>query len=119
LTAAQTLIVVVLTAALSSLFTIGLAWLLFDRYGKWWLDRRVAELAKEAEERVRSGAVRAGEELLPGVREQIREGFEDAVASVASGGAADKTVERFAQLSASALGASLGRLFGMEPGKKR
>ncbi|MGH7898852.1 MAG: hypothetical protein ACREQQ_12930 [Candidatus Binatia bacterium] len=72
----EELATIVLTAALSSVFTL----LLAERV----LRARLRDAGDEIQKRVRAGALQAAEEMLPEVRDRVREGFEAAIASMAS-----------------------------------
>lgn len=73
------LVLIFATAALSSVFTLGLAYWFGAPLLRASLEREVARVQKEFEERVRSGVQSAGLELLPKVREQFALGIRDAI----------------------------------------
>ncbi|HEX4896157.1 MAG TPA: hypothetical protein VFV11_07490 [Solimonas sp.] len=70
---------VLVTAVLSSLFTWGLAWLYFRHRLQARLEAETQRLLAEFETRVHAGVLRAGRELLPELRAEVREGFLDAL----------------------------------------
>jgi hypothetical protein len=102
----EQLAVIVLTAALSSVFTLALA----ERV----LRARLRDAGDEIERRVRAGAIQAGEELLPQVRDRVREGFEAAIASMAS-----RSIGEALQDIAKSSGRVFGGLDGLFGRKRR
>lgn len=78
----QLLGLIVATALVSSLATLALGWLLFERWLRPQLERRWAALAELLEARVKAGAGAAGQELLEPLRAQVRGGVEDAAAGL-------------------------------------
>ncbi len=78
----QLLGLIVATALASSLATLALGWLLFERWLRPQLERRWAALAELLEARVKAGAGAAGQELLEPLRAQVRGGVEDAAAGL-------------------------------------
>lgn len=107
----EQLAAIVLTAILSSVFTLALAKWAVDRWGGSVLKKVIADAGPEVERRVRAGAVKAGEELLPKVRDKVREGFEAAISSAASRGVGEtlKEVTKSAPRVLDDLDALLGR----------
>ena len=75
----QVLLLVCATALASSLATLGLGWLLFQRWVWPRLESRLAAFADLLEARVKAGAEAAGQELLEPARARVRAGVEDAV----------------------------------------
>ncbi len=98
----------VVTALLSSALTWVIAYLFYRHRLQDQLDRVRDQLAEEVEERVRRGAIAAGEELLPEFRKEVTEGFRDALRGVAGGDVA-RTVAR---TGAEIVGGGLDSLFG-------
>jgi len=78
----QLLGLIVATALVSSLATLALGWLLFERWLRPQLERRWAALAELLEARVKAGAGAAVQELLEPLRAQVRGGVEDAAAGL-------------------------------------
>lgn len=70
---------VAVSALCSAPVTIVLAYIIGRRYARAYFEREVDRLAGEFEERVKTGALSAGEELLPQFREAVRDGFTDAM----------------------------------------
>ena len=103
---------IVLTAALSSLFT---AVLVVAVVG-WWMRRHYAReeqrLADLVQSRVRSGVLEAGEELLPEFRAEVTAGFLDAVKRLPQAGLMGETARTMARSGADLLGAGLEGLSG-------
>jgi hypothetical protein len=102
------------TAVLSSLCTLGFAWWLYEARLRERLDRRVEALAEELERRVHAGVKAAGIELLPAFQERVEAGFKNAMASLPEKGAS-----AVAKAGANLIGEGLNTLFGRrEPGEK-
>lgn len=96
------------TALLSSVMTWCVAYLLYRARMHAQIRQLRLELAEELEERVRRGALAAGEELLPEFRREVTEGFREAMRGVARGDMA----KEMARTGAEIVGGSLDTLFG-------
>lgn len=107
---------VILTALLSAVLTWTLAWWFYRRRLASQLERALEEIQTEFEQRVKSGVLAAGQELLPLLREQIKLGFSDALKETEAG----EMVENYAgavNRGADILASKLGTLFGIRPKK--
>lgn len=104
----QALLYALFAAALTSGLTWLAAYLFYRQRLSRQLDALREELAAEVEDRVRRGAVAAGEELLPRFRAEVSAGFRDAMTSVARGDVARSMAKTGAEL----VGESLESLFG-------
>lgn len=82
---------VVLTALLASVLTWVMAYLYFKAKVEKRLEERLLHLQEEFEARVKAGAMAAGRELLPALREQVRLGFIDAVNRSSAAGLVEDT----------------------------
>ena len=104
-----------LTALLSSVLTWALAYIWFKLRLQPRLDAEIKSMEDEFERRVKAGVLAAGRELLPDFRNEVREGFKEALAqsplSMVEGAA--RTVGKGADL----FGDSLNALFGLRPKK--
>ena len=109
-----TLLSALLIALLSSLSTLGLAWLFYDRRLRAQLDAEVLRLQDEFERRVKQGVIAAGTELLPALREQVALGFRDALKESRAAGLVEDTA-KVVTGGADLLEKSLGNLFGLKP----
>ncbi|MGH8454484.1 MAG: hypothetical protein ACRES4_00310 [Nevskiales bacterium] len=108
------LLTLVVTAVLSSLCTLGLAWWLYESRLRRRLEARMQELADILEARVHKGVKEAGIELLPAFQERVEAGFKNAMASLPEKGAS-----AVAKAGASLIGEGLSGLFGRrEPDSK-
>src|SRR5258708_7190501 len=111
----QQAFIVVVTALLSSVCTWAAAYLWFKQRLESDLAARLAAIQDEFEQRVKNGLTVAAIELLPRFREEVREGFKEALAqsplSMVEGAA--RTVGKGADL----FGDSLNALFGLKPKK--
>lgn len=84
-------IVIFATAILSSLLTLTLValvtkYLLLPKL-QIYIEQ---ELLPAAQERVRDGALEAGEELIPSIREKVKQGITDALVGAATGSVIEK-----------------------------
>lgn len=86
---AQVLILIVVTALVSSLSTLALGWVAFQKWLRPGLEVRLEALAALLEARVKAGAGAAGRELLEPLRAQVRGGVEDAATALLPGVRAD------------------------------
>lgn len=99
----------VVTALLSSVLTLAGAWLIYKSVLEKRLDRQITEIQLEFERRVKTGALAAGEELLPQLRKEVEQGFNDALRN--SPASAVESGVKVAAESANLLGS----LFGLKP----
>ena len=74
----QVLVLIIVTALASSLCTLALGLVVFDRWVRPRLEARLAAVAETLEARVKAGAGAAGQELLEPLRAQVRGGVEEA-----------------------------------------
>ena len=79
----------VATALASSVLTLALGWLAYRAWGRQRLDAQLLALQDAFEQRVRSGVLAAGHELLPALREQVKLGFRDALKDSHAAGIAE------------------------------
>lgn len=109
---------VVLTALLSSALTwmLGYVWFTRSRSLQTRLEQALKSVQDEFEQRVKRGVLAAGEELLPHLREQVRLGFQDALAKSQAAGLVENTAS-VVNLGADLVSGSLGALFGIKPKK--
>ena len=115
-------LLVVLTALLSSAITLGLAYALFRRYWEPQLDRRLDQIHAEFEARVKSGVYAAGQELLPDLREQVKLGFVDALGQSHTAGLVEDTAKVMSvgkDIGAGIVETGLNALFGRGKPTKR
>ena len=105
---------VVLTALLSAALTWVAAYWYYTRKLSKELDRTLEDIQTQFEQRVKSGVLAAGEELLPAFREQVKLGFQDALRETQTGA----MVEGYASAvnkSADILANRIGGMFGLKP----
>ena len=81
MSSAQLLIVIAVTALASSLCTLTLGLVVFQRWLRPRLETRLETFAEVLEARVKAGAGAAGQELLEPLRAQVRGGVEDAASA--------------------------------------
>lgn len=103
----MSIMIVVVTAVLSSLCTLGLAWWVYETRLRRRLESRMEEMADILEERVHKGVKDAGIELLPEFQKRVEDGFRDAMGSLPEKGA-----NTIAKAGASLIGGGLNTLFG-------
>lgn len=109
------ILLVVLTAFLSSAVTLSLAYVLFRRYWEPELDRRLNQIQAEFEARVKSGVYAAGQELLPDFREHVKQGFVDALSQSHTAGLVEETAKVMSvgkDIGAGIVETGLNALFG-------
>lgn len=109
----------IVTALLSSACTWLIAWAFFKFRLEKQVDQLKAEIGQEVEERVRAGALQAGEELLPRFRNEVREGFLDAMKSWPSSGVVSEAARNVAKTGADILGAGFDNLLKPRPRRWR
>lgn len=109
-----TLVIVIATAALSSLLTLGLGYWLYEIRWRARLEKRIAELAEVLEARVHKGVKEAGIELLPEFQARVEAGFRNALTSMPEKGAT-----AMAKAGASLIEDGLNTLFGRDTPPKR
>lgn len=103
---------IVLTAFLSSVLTLVFGYLLYRTLGERRLQVQMDQMQREFEQRVKSGVVAAGQELLPEFRREVAAGFQDALQRSHAAGLAEdtaKVVTGAAGLLESGLSSLLGR----------
>ncbi len=101
------ILLLVSTAILTSLVTLGLAWWLYEARLRPRLESRLEELADLLEARVHKGVKDAGMELLPAFQERVEAGFRNAMTSLPEKGA-----NTIAKAGANLIGGGLNTLFG-------
>jgi hypothetical protein len=101
------ILMLVSTAVLTSLVTLGLAWLLYETRLRPRLESRIEEMADLLEARVHKGVKDAGVELLPAFQERVAAGFRDAMTSLP-----EKSATTIAKAGANLIGEGLNTLFG-------
>ena len=101
-----------LTAVLSSVFTLVLAKLLIDRWASRYAQSKLDLAGGELEKRLRTAALQAGEELMPALQARVRAGFEEAIQSIASGRPLEKKMQDAAKAGVRALGEGIDALLG-------
>lgn len=102
----------IVIAVVAALATSVLTWIIAYGFYRARLSRQLdglrEELAAEVEERVRRGAIKAGEELLPKFRQEVNAGFREAVEGMVRGDVARSVAKQGAEL----VGDGLEALFG-------
>ena len=76
------LMLIVASALASSLATLALGWLAFQRWVRPQLEVQLATFADLLEKRVKSGVSAAGQEILEPLRAQVRDGVEEAATAL-------------------------------------
>lgn len=107
------LIWVAIAAFAGALAALVLGFIAWRVWGKPQLDAEMLTMQDQFEQRVRAGVLKAGEELLPALREQVRLGFTDALKSSHAAGIAEGTAKIVAG-STDLLVDSLSNLFGLK-----
>jgi hypothetical protein len=110
---ASMLMWVIVTALASSLLTLAFGWLAYRRWAQPRLEAQLLQLQDTFEQRVRSGVLAAGRELLPALREQVKLGFQDALKDSHAAGIAEGTA-KIVSGSTDLLVDGLSNLFGLK-----
>lgn len=113
---------VLLTALMSSAITLLLGYLIYRRYLEPRLDRQLQQIQAEFEARVKAGVRAAGMELLPDFREQVKLGFTDALSQSHTAGLVEETAKVMSvgkDLGAGIVETGLNALFGRGKPTKR
>lgn len=113
----QTIMLMVLTALLSSGLTLALAWLLYRLRLEKELDKQLEQIQVEFEARVKSGVTAAAVELLPDLRAQVKLGFLDALQESRAAGLFEDTAKVVAT-GAGLVENGLSVLFGVSKPKR-
>ncbi len=100
---------ILITAVLTAALTWGIAWAFFRARVRDELSTLRERIGDEVEQRVYQGAVRAGNELLPGFRAEVERGFKDALLSTARGDLMEEAAKTVAERGAEIVGSILGR----------
>jgi hypothetical protein len=115
-------VLVVLTALMSSVVTLLLAYVIYRRHLEPRLDRQLEQIQAEFETRVKAGVHDAGMELLPDFREQVKLGFTDALSQSHTAGLVEETAKVMSvgkDLGAGIVETGLNALFGRSKPTKR
>lgn len=107
------------TALLSSMLTWLIAWAFFKFHLADEVDALKQQIGDELEERVRSGVVSGGQELLPEFRKEVKEGFLDALRGAPVSGAMSDAARNVAKTGAELLGTGIDSLLKPRPRRRR
>jgi hypothetical protein len=107
------LIWVAVTALASSALTLGLAALAWSAWGRPRYEAELLKIQDAFEQRVRSGVLAAGKDLLPAFREQVAAGFTDVLKESRAAGIAEGTA-KIVSGSTDLLVDGLSNLFGLK-----
>lgn len=113
---------VVLTALMSSAMTLLLAYVIYRRHLEPRLERQLQKIQAEFEARVKAGVRNAGIELLPDFRQQVKLGFTDALSGSHTAGLVEETAKVMSvgkDLGAGIVETGLNALFGRGKPPKR
>lgn len=89
----EMLIVIAVTALVTSVLTLVLGALAWRLWGQPRFDAELLKIQDEFEKRVRAGVLAAGQELLPAFREQVALGFADVLKESHAAGIAEGTAK--------------------------
>ena len=110
----ETLIVVTATAVLSSVLTLLLAYLFYRKRIEPALEARMGRVQDEFEQRVQRGVSNAGQELLPAFRQEVANGFRDALQGITADRLGEGTARAMSR-GADLFEKGLRGLFGVPP----
>ena len=111
----QLVVLIVVTALAASGCTLALGFWVFQRWLRPQLEARLAASADVLEARVKAGAAAAATEILPAFREEVRNGFADAIASLATTEMLDRTARKVVRTGSSLMESGLSLLRGARP----
>lgn len=109
---------IVLTAVLSTLLTWVFAYVVFRGFVQKPLERQIAKLQDEFEERVRQGVIAAGADLMPALREQVKQGLLDGLNQSRAAGLVEDTA-RVVSTGAGLVESGINALLGLGKQTKR
>ena len=84
-----TLLWIFISALAGSVLTLALGYAFYRLWGEQKLDAELLLIQNEFENRVRSGVLAAGRELLPELRKEVAAGFQDAMQQSHAAGLAE------------------------------
>lgn len=114
----SSLLLLIGTALLSSVFTWLIAWAFFHLHLSEEVNALKEQIGEELEQRVRAGVVSGGKELLPEFRREVKEGFLDALRSGPVSGAMSEAAKNVAKTGAELLGSGFDNLLKPRPRRR-
>jgi hypothetical protein len=106
----QLLGTIVITAVVSSLFTLGLSYAFYILHLRDLLERKLDEKLELAKSKVKEGLREEALDLMPKFRAEVREGFKEALNSAMGG----QIIENMTKPVSSVVEASLSFLIGRQ-----
>lgn len=100
------------TALLSSSLTLGLVYLIYQASWKKRLYAEMDEYADIIKQKLKEGAIEAGEELLPDFRAHVREGFKEAMTDSLKGELLERSAREVARSGSDLVESGLNLLLG-------
>lgn len=108
------MVIWMLAAALAGgVVSLVLAYLAYRLWGESRIEAALVRIEAQFEQRVRQGVIAAGEQLLPKFREQVAQGFRDALKDSHAAGIAEGTA-KIVSGSTELVVESLSNLFGLK-----
>lgn len=110
----ETMIVVTATALLSSVLTLLIAYVFYRKRIEPALEARMGRVQDEFEQRVQRGVTNTGQELLPAFRQEVANGFRDALQGITADRLGEGTARAMSR-GADLFEKGLRGLFGVPP----
>ena len=107
-----TIFIMIATALLSSIFTISLSLIAYRVFIKKSLKNQLEEAGELVKSKMQEGVLQSARELLPEFREEVSEGFKEALADSLSGDVVHRTAMSMAKNSTSMVEQGLNLLMG-------
>lgn len=108
----STLIIIISTSLLSSIFTICLGFILYKVFLRKSLNKQIDEVGDLVKIKMQEGVMESAKELLPDFKEQVSEGFKEALADAISGDVVHRTARNMAKNSSTMVEQGLNLLLG-------
>ena len=106
------------SAFLSSALTLTIVYIIFHSSWKKQLYADMDEYADIIKQKLKEGAIEAGAELLPDFRQQVREGFKEAMTDSLKGELIERSARDMARSGTDLMETGLNLLLGKNPPKK-
>ncbi len=108
----QIVIIVIATSLVTSFFMLILTYFFFQSYLKQKIKKESEEIGQLLKERLRQGVWQAGKDILPEFRQEVREGFTEALSRAISGEIIPQAARQIAKNSQGLVEQGLSFLLG-------
>ena len=113
----QVLPIIIITSFATSLFMLFLSYFLFQVYIKRKVKKETEEMGLLLKQRLHDGIWQAAKDILPEFRQEVREGFSEALSRALSGEIIPQTARQIAKNSQGLVEQGLSFLLGRETEK--